>query len=90
MKDSILSSDNSLFIINLSPLEMVIIWKIFGELWAKNIVYNFNRQPVINSASKTLEAFLYLSAYKKSSYFREKNTEIISKLWMSIFWEDIK
>ena len=80
---------NSLFVINLSPLEMVITWKIFEELWAKNIVYNFNRQPVINSASKTFEAFLYLAAYKKSSYFKTKNSEIISKLWLESFKEDI-
>lgn len=86
--DNIEKQEN-LFIINISPLEMVILWSIFEKLWAKNIVYNFNRQATINSATKTFEAMLYTFWYKNSPFFVNKNKEIIKKLSLEKFNKEI-
>jgi len=74
------NKEKKLSIINISPLEWAIVWRILQEIWLKNIVYNFNRSLSINSPSKTLEWILYLFSYEKSDYFKEKTTEIILKI----------
>lgn len=70
----------NLSIINMTPLEMVIIGKVFEDYWIKNVVYNLNRQPAVNSATKTLEAFLYLVSYEKSSFLKERNAKFVEKI----------
>lgn len=69
-----------LSIINISPLEWAILWKIFNELGLKNVVFNFNRTLWVNSTSKTLEAILYLFSYENSPYFRNKTSKIVQKI----------
>lgn len=71
---------NALLFINISPIEWAILGEAFRDFWCKNVVYNFNRIPLINSSSKTFEAIIYLLAYQKSPYLQEKTKELISKL----------
>jgi len=85
-----INEKTNLFIINMSPLEMAIIWKLFEELWLKNIVYNFNKQIKINSSDKTLEASLYIMAYKNSKYFIDKTKELIKKLSLERIQADLQ
>ncbi len=73
-------NQKKLSIINISPLEWAIVWKIFKELGLKNIVFNFNRSLWVNSTSKTLEAILYLFSYENSSYFRNKTAKIVKNI----------
>lgn len=70
-----------LIILNISPLEWAIVWEFFKKNWLKNTIYNFNRNPLINSFSKTLEAMLYVSSFKNSEYLNKKTQEISEKIW---------
>lgn len=80
----------NLSIINISSLEMIIMWKVFEDFWIKNIVYNFNRIPAVNSSSKTLEAFLFLFAYDSSPYLKQKVKKVLASLNIWNFSDDIK
>lgn len=72
--------DNSLIIINISPLEWAIISKIFVELGIKNVVFNFNRSIFLNSTSKILEWIFYLYLYENSPFFKEQTKIIVDEI----------
>ncbi len=75
-----IEAENNLIIIHSSPLEMVIIWEFFKNNGVKNIAYNFNRVPAVNSISKSLEAGLFLVSWTHISWLKEK----INTLWVSL------
>lgn len=74
------SLNKNLVIISMTPIEKVILWSIFKELWINNIAYNFNKQILINSANKTFEAVLYLLSYENSKYLKEETLKIIEEI----------
>jgi hypothetical protein len=46
----------------------------------ENIVYNFNKQILINSANKTFEAILYMLTYENSNYIKNETLKIVDKI----------
>lgn len=71
---------NSLIVAHMSPLEMSIVGETLGLLGAKNVIYNFNRQAAVNSKSKTLEATLFLVAWRETPWLQEKLEKLAQKI----------
>lgn len=71
---------NTLAIVNMYPIEMAICWEVLKNVWFKNVVYNFNRQPYMNSWTKTLEALLFLVSYDNSKYFQNLSKTLRDKI----------
>jgi len=75
-----LSKNNSLIIINISPLEGAILWTVYKELWLKNIVFSFNRKMWVNYEEKTFEASLLLLLYANSEFLQNKTKNLAQKI----------
>lgn len=83
---------NTLMIAHLSPLEMAISGEILASAGVKNVVYNFNRAAAVNSKSKTLEATLFLVAWRETPWLREKMEKILENLQKNFDakkWENV-
>ena len=65
-------AEKSLIFVHLPPLEMALLALILDEYGIKNITLNFNRAPLVNSASKTLEAHMILTSARANPRFYEQ------------------
>jgi hypothetical protein len=65
-------TEKILTIVRLFPLESAIFGEALKEAGGKNVIYNFNRTPAVNSTSKTFEATIFLELWKNIPELAEK------------------
>lgn len=67
-----------------TPLELAVIGETLKKLNIKNVVYNFNRMPAVNSISKTLEATLFILGHEEIDWLKNRLQSLVNAVSQKI------